>query len=199
MNYSFCLTICLALLLSACNIGPDYSRLGDGIFSRVETVHGEFFIKLEAEKAPLTVANFIGLTEGTIENKIKGKNEPYFDGMTFHRVEPNLLIQGGDPLANGLGGPGYKFRQEIHPELTHAVAGTVAMANAGPGTNGSQWYVTMVPLSQLDGGYNVFGYVVEGLENVKKIQRNDTITSVRIIRNGEAAKSFDEIAVFAQQ
>lgn len=199
MKFSF-LTLFLSLAaLTSCTFGPDYSRLGEGLFARVETPQGEFFIKLEMEKAPLSVANFVGLTEGMIENKIKGPGEPYFDGLTFHRVEPNILIQGGDPLANGLGGPGYKFRQEIHPELNHDVPGTVAMANAGPGTNGSQWYVTMVPLPQLNGGYNIFGYVVEGLDIVKTIQRNAPMTRVEIIRNGEAAKNFDAARVFEQQ
>ncbi len=196
MKYSLFLVFCSLSFLSACTMDPDYSRLGDGIFARVETPHGEFFIKFEDEKAPLSVANFIGLTDGTIDNKIKGPGEPYFDGMTFHRVEPNILIQGGDPLANGLGGPGYKFSQEIHPDLTHNEPGTVAMANAGPGTNGSQWYVTMVPLPQLNGGYNIFGFVVEGLDIVKKIQRNDPMIKVEIIRNGEAAQNFDETKVF---
>lgn len=193
----FALGACCLLL--CCSFGPDYSRFGDGIFARVETIRGEFFIHLEYEKAPLTVANFIGLAEGTIDNKIKEPGEPYFDGMTFHRVEPDILIQGGDPLANGLGGPGYKFRQEIHPELSHAEAGTVAMANAGPGTNGSQWYVTLIPLTQLDGNYNIFGQVVEGLEKVQAIRRNDTILTVEIIRNGEIARTFNEVEVFAQQ
>lgn len=196
MKHSFFLAFCSLCFLSACALGPDYSRLGDGIFARVETPHGEFFIKLEDEKAPLSVANFIGLTDGTIDNKIKGPGEPYFDGMTFHRVEPNILIQGGDPLANGLGGPGYKFSQEIHPDLNHNESGTVAMANAGPGTNGSQWYVTMIPLPQLNGSYNIFGFVVEGLDIVKKIQRNDPMIKVEIIRNGEAAQNFDETKVF---
>lgn len=199
MKHSIFLAFCSLCFLSACAMGPDYSRLGDGIFAKVETPHGEFFIKLEHEKAPLSVANFIGLTEGTIENKIKGPGEPYFDGMTFHRVESNVLIQGGDPLANGLGGPGYKFRQEINSELNHNEPGTVAMANAGPGTNGSQWYITMIPLPQLNGGYNIFGSVVEGLDIVKKIQRNDPMITIKIIRNGEVAENFDEVAVFEKQ
>ncbi len=172
------------------------ASLGDGLYAVLTTRHGEVVMRLAQDKAPLTVANFVGLAEGSIPNKIKGAGEPYFDGLTFHRVEPGYVIQGGDPLANGLGGPGYQFRQEIHPDLSHNVAGTLAMANAGPGTNGSQFYFTLAPLLMLDGSYNVFGYETHGLETIYKVQRGDTIQSLRIVRKGAEAEAFDAPTVF---
>ncbi|MEL6592758.1 MAG: peptidylprolyl isomerase, partial [Bacteroidota bacterium] len=125
--------------------------------------------------------------------------EPFFDGLTFHRVEPGFVIQGGDPLANGMGGPGYKFRQEINPDLKHNVAGTLAMANAGPNTNGSQFYITLAPTPFLDGGYNVFGYVVDGLSVATSIGVGDTIRHIEIIRKGNEARSFKAPQVFKEQ
>ena len=185
--------------LISCTPKPDYSRLGPGLFARVATDYGDIMIRLAYDKAPLTVANFVALTEGTMKNSFREEGEPFFDGLTFHRVVPRFIIQGGDPLANSLGNPGYAFRQEIHPELTHNVAGTVAMANSGPNTNGCQWYITLNPTPQLDGGYNVFGYVTEGLPNVYKITKDDTIRQVEIIRNDSAAEAFDALEVFAQK
>ncbi|MDP5170851.1 MAG: peptidylprolyl isomerase [Bacteroidia bacterium] len=199
MIRTFLMSVVLTSLLVACETPKARTDLGEGLFADIETKHGEIILRLAYDKAPLTVANFIGLAEGTIPNEIKPAGEPYFDGMTFHRVEPGFVIQGGDPLANGMGTPGYKFRQEIHPDLSHNVAGTLAMANSGPGTNGSQFYITMAPRTDLDGRYNIFGYVAEGLENVYKVQRNDTILSVRIYRNGEAAKAFDAPAVWEKE
>lgn len=189
----------LIMCLFSCEPKPDYSHLGPGLFARVATDYGDIMIRLAHDKAPLTVANFVALAEGEMQNNFRGEGEPFFDGLTFHRVEPRFVIQGGDPLANGLGNPGYAFRQEIHPDLTHNVAGTVAMANGGPNTNGCQWYITLNPTPQLDGGYNVFGYVTEGMTNVYKIQRNDTIRGVEIIRNDSAAKAFDALEVFTQK
>lgn len=193
------LPLLLIISLSSCEKQPDYSHLGPGLFAKVSTDYGDIMIRLAQDKAPLTVANFVALAEGTMNNSFREEGDPFFDGLTFHRVEPRFIIQGGDPLANSLGNPGYAFRQEIHPDLTHNVAGTVAMANSGPNTNGCQWYITLNPTPQLDGAYNVFGYVTEGLTNVYKIQRNDTIRSVEIIRNDSAAKAFDALEVFAQK
>ncbi|MFK7921194.1 MAG: peptidylprolyl isomerase [Bacteroidia bacterium] len=171
----------------------------DGLYAIIETNKGDVVTRLEHGKAPLSVANFVGLSEGTIENNVTKKGSGFYDGLTFHRVEPNFVIQGGDPQANGMGGPGYKFRQEINPDLKHNVAGTLAMANAGPNTNGSQFYITLAPTPFLDGGYNVFGYVIDGLAIVSQITVGDTIKHVEIIRKGNAAKNFDAPSVFTEQ
>ncbi len=191
-------TLLLAmLLLSACEPAVQHPELGEGLFAGIRTKYGTVYVRLAVDKAPLTVANFVGLAEGSISNTFRSSGKPYFDGLTFHRVEKGFVIQGGDPQANGTGGPGYQFRQEIHPDLKHNVAGTLAMANAGPGSNGSQFYLTMAPKPVLDGSYNVFGYVTQGLEYVYKVQRNDTIEAITIIRNGEVAEAFDAPKVFA--
>lgn len=171
----------------------------DGLYAIIETNKGDIVTKLEHEKAPLSVASFIGLSEGTIENTVTKKGTGFYDGLTFHRVEPNFVIQGGDPQANGMGGPGYKFRQEINPDLKHNVAGTLAMANAGPDTNGSQFYITLAPTPFLDGGYNVFGYVIDGLSIATQITVGDTINHIEIIRKGSSAKKFDAPSVFTEQ
>jgi peptidylprolyl isomerase len=144
----------------------------------------------------LTVANFVGLAEGEIKNSAKSEGEPYYDGLTFHRVIKNFMIQGGDPTGNGNGGPGYAFRDEIDPSLKHDRAGTLSMANAGPNTNGSQFFITHKPTPHLDGKHAVFGYVVEGQGTVDLIEKGDEIKSVEIIRNGKAAKKFDAAETF---
>jgi len=168
----------------------------EGLFAAVKTTRGNIYIKLEYDKAPLTVSSFVGLAEGSVSNKVKKPGEPYYDGLTFHRVEENFVIQGGDPMANGKGGPGFTFRQEIHPKLKHDSAGVVAMANIGPNTNGSQFYITRKPLEFFDGHYNVFGSVIEGMSVVKKIELGDRIEEVRIIRLGSSAKQFKARATF---
>jgi peptidyl-prolyl cis-trans isomerase A (cyclophilin A) len=170
-------------------------KLPDGLYAQMETSKGTIILFLEFEKAPLTVANFVGLAEGTKDYSKDGgppkpQGKPFYDGLTFHRVIPNFMIQGGDPQGNGRGGPGYKFRQEIVPTLKHDRAGTLAMANAGPDTNGSQFYITHKDTPWLDGGYNVFGHVVQGQDVVDKIVVGDTIKSVKIIRVGDKAKAF---------
>ncbi|MCL4161609.1 UNVERIFIED_CONTAM: hypothetical protein GTU68_054531 [Idotea baltica] len=151
------------------------------------TNKGEIVLRLEYERVPMTVANFISLT-----------GEPFFDGLTFHRVIPNFMIQGGDPEASGMGGPGYSFKDEIHPELKHNVAGTFSMANAGPATNGSQFFITHNATPWLDGKHSVFGYVTEGLETVYKIANGDVIEHVEIVRKGSSAEAFDAPTVFKE-
>lgn len=178
---------------SSCNSQSD---LGDGLFAKFNTTKGNIIVKLEFEKAPLTVANFVGLAEGKIKNAAKAEGEPYYDGLTFHRVIKNFMIQGGDPTGTGSGGPGYSFKDEIHPSLKHDRAGTLSMANAGPNTNGSQFFITHKPTPHLDGKHAVFGYVVEGQGTVDLIEKGDTIKSVEIIRNGKAAKKFDAVEIF---
>ena len=163
------------------------SALGDGLFARISTTKGDIVIRLEFQKAPLTVCNFVALAEGKMTT---AGNRPFYNGLTFHRVEPNFVIQGGCPLGNGRGGPGYQFPSEIDPSLKHDGPGVVAMANAGPDTNGSQFYITHRAAPHLDGGYSVFGRVVDGQSVVNAIRVGDRINSVVIIRIGSAALAF---------
>lgn len=184
-----------SLLLVSC--GENYDRLGDGIFGVIKTGKGEIIVSLEYNKTPITVANFILLAEGknkhvTLESK---KGVPFYDGLKFHRVEANFMIQGGDPNGDGTGGPGYNFMDEI-TDLSHQGPGTLSMANAGPGTNGSQFFITHVETKFLDGRHTVFGKVKEGQEIVNAIVKDDVIESIIIVRNGEAAKKFDAVKVF---
>lgn len=185
----------IALSLTSCK--DDYKNLKDGLYAQIQTPKGKILLQLDYQKAPITVANFVALAEGKnpfVSKDLNGK--PFFDGTVFHRVEKGFVIQGGDPLGNGNGDPGYKFRDEI-TSLKHDKAGTVAMANSGPNTNGCQFYITLKPTPQLDGTYNVFGYVVEGMQVVNSISINDEMTQVTIIRKGEDVKKFDALKVFS--
>lgn len=162
-----------------------------GLYAIFETTKGTIKIRLEHEKVPMTVANFVGLAQGTVKNTFRGEGEPYFDGIKFHRVIPDFMIQGGDPTGSGMGGPGYKFQDEIDPTLRHDRPGVLSMANSGPNTNGSQFFITHVPTNWLDGKHAVFGYVTEGLDVVNAIAQNDVMTSVRIEAMGESAQAFN--------
>lgn len=168
----------------------------NGIYAKISTPKGDITIKLEHEKTPLTVANFVGLAEGTLENSARELGQPYYDGLTFHRVIADFMIQGGDPTGSGAGGPGYQFEDEIHPELTHHRAGTLSMANAGPATNGSQFFITHGATDWLDGKHTVFGYVVEGQDVVDQVAQGDSMDAVQIVRVGEEAEQWNAGDVF---
>jgi len=186
----------------------------DGIYAIFKTSYGEFICKLFYDKAPVTVGSFVGLAEGSIEFTDSKTNQkvkkPYFDGIIFHRVVKDFVIQAGDPLGNGTGGPGYDFVDEIDPSLLFNEAGILAMANRGPNTNGSQFFVTLAPTEHLNGRHTIFGKVVDGMETVKKIglaktdeQMNKpftpiTINSVKIVRVGKNAKEFNAPESFAK-
>ena len=172
--------------------------MNDGLYAKFHTSKGEILVELEYEKIPGTVGNFVGLAEGDLENEAKPQGTPYYDGLIFHRVIPDFMVQGGDPKGTGVGGPGYQFEDEIHPDLKHDRPGILSMANAGPGTNGSQFFITHVATPWLDGKHTVFGHVVEGQDVVDAIKQGDKIEKLEIIREGEAAKNFKAVETFRQ-
>ena len=154
----------------------------NGIYAKITTPKGVILLRLTYDKTPATVGNFVALAEGKMKNSQKPIGVPYYDGLTFHRVIPNFMIQGGCPLGTGTGEPGYRFDDEFHPELKHNKPGVISMANAGPGTNGSQFFITHVPTPWLDGKHTVFGEVIEGQSVVDAVAQGDTIEKIEIIR-----------------
>jgi peptidylprolyl isomerase len=171
-------------------------KLEKGMYANMSTTKGDVLLKLEMERAPLTTANFVGLAEGNLQVDTIKITEPFYDGLTFHRVIKGFMIQGGDPQGNGMGGPGYKFYNETSDSLKHDGPGVLSMANAGPNTNGSQFFITHVATPHLDGSYNVFGHVVKGQDVVDVIEQGDTINKVTIYRIGKQAKKFNATEKF---
>ena len=166
--------------------------MSEGLFAEFNTSKGTIICQLEYQKAPMTVANFVALAKGEQKNTAKADGVPYYDGIVFHRVIPNFMIQGGDPTGTGSGGPGYMFPDEFDSSLKHDKPGILSMANAGPGTNGSQFFITHVPTPWLDGKHTIFGHVISGQDVVDAIQQGDSIKTLKIIANGKDAKAFDE-------
>lgn len=168
----------------------------DGLYAKFNTTKGEILVKLTHEKTPGTVGNFVALAEGKQKNKVKAEGEPYYDGLKFHRVIPDFMIQGGCPQGTGTGDAGYKFDDEFHPDLNHSEPGVLSMANAGPGTNGSQFFITHIATPWLDNKHTVFGHVESGQDVVDDIAQGDTIKALEIVRVGEEAKSWDALSAF---
>ena len=168
----------------------------EGIYAKFNTNKGEILVKLTYDKTPGTVGNFVALAEGNLENSAKPKGNPYYDGLKFHRVIPDFMIQGGCPLGTGTGNPGYQFEDEFHDDLKHDAPGILSMANAGPATNGSQFFITHTPTPWLDGKHTVFGHVENGQEVVDAIAQGDTIDALEIMRVGAEAETWNAVEAF---
>lgn len=168
----------------------------NGIYAKIKTSKGDILIQLTHDKTPGTVANFVALAEGKQKNSSKSEGEPYYDGLKFHRVIPDFMIQGGCPLGTGTGNPGYQFDDEFVSDLKHDKPGVLSMANAGPRTNGSQFFITHVPTPWLDGKHTVFGHVIEGQNVVDSIAQGDKIEKIDIIRVGNEAENWNAVKVF---
>ena len=168
----------------------------DGLYAKFNTSKGDILVNLEYQKTPGTVGNFVALAQGNLENSVKKQGEPYYNDLKFHRVIPDFMIQGGCPLGTGTGNPGYKFEDEFHPDLKHDKPGILSMANAGPGTNGSQFFITHIPTDWLDGKHTVFGNVVEGQNIVDSIGQGDVLETLEIIAVGSDAEAFQAVEAF---
>ena len=185
-----------------------YKDLGDGLFADIETTKGHIVVKLNYKEVPTTVANFVTLAEGKNNFvKVEYKEKPFYNGTIFHRVIDGFMIQGGDPTGTGMGDPGYRFEDEFVPSLKHSKKGILSMANSGPNTNGSQFFITQVPTPHLDGRHTVFGETVKGeevIDAIAKAPRNGQdrpnedikIKNITIIANGKDAQKFDAVKVF---
>jgi FKBP-type peptidyl-prolyl cis-trans isomerase len=168
----------------------------DGLYATFKTSKGDILVALEFQKTPGTVGNFVALAEGNLENDVKPQGTPYYNGLKFHRVIPDFMIQGGCPQGTGTGHPGYKFDDEFHPDLKHDAPGILSMANSGPGTNGSQFFITHIETPWLDNKHTVFGKVKEGQDIVDAIAQGDVLTQLDILRVGTDAENFNAIEAF---
>ena len=199
-------------LLSATTCKEKYPELGEGLFAELITTKDTIVVELNYKKTPLTVSNFIGLAEGThpmLTDSLRGK--PYYNGTIFHRVINNFMIQGGDPSGTGSGSPGYKFEDEFNDSLSHNKSGILSMANSGPATNGSQFFITDAPTLHLDNKHSVFGKVVKGLDVVDIISNVEVapgsnkplediiILELNIVRQGDDAKKFDNVSTWNKE
>lgn len=185
-----------------------YESLPNGVYAKMQTTKGEMIIQFFDKDAPVTVANFVGLAQGKIENTAKKAGEPYYDGIIFHRVIKDFMIQGGDPTGTGMGDPGYKFDDEKN-DLRHEGKGFLSMANSGPNTNGSQFFITEVATPWLDGRHTIFGKVIQGLETIDTIanvekgaqdkpKEDIVIEKVEIFTKGEEYQNYDAAKIFAE-
>ena len=196
MNFKKKKIIILTLIFTI-NLSCNMSQEKNTIFASIETNKGVIKTELFFEKTPITVANFISLSDGTNKNvRDEYKSKKYYNGLTFHRVISDFMIQGGDPTGTGSGSPGYKFKDEIVEDLKHDSKGILSMANAGPGTNGSQFFITHKETPWLDGMHTVFGKAVEGLDIIDKISQGDSILNIEITRTGPKAKKFNASKIF---
>ncbi|SFD64262.1 peptidylprolyl isomerase [Flavobacterium phragmitis] len=168
----------------------------NGIYAKFNTSKGSILVKLTHDLTPGTVGNFVALAEGNMENKVKPQGQKFYDGLNFHRVIADFMIQGGCPKGTGTGDPGYKFDDEFVPSLKHDRPGVLSMANSGPGSNGSQFFITHVPTPWLDGKHTVFGHVIEGQEVVDAVAQGDALETLEIIRVGEEAQKWNAIEAF---
>ena len=186
-------------IFNIAHIAATGAELPDGLYAKFETSKGEILVRLFYKRVPMTVGNFVGLAEGTITWKAgsgKEKKSAFYDGLIFHRVIADFMVQGGDPQGTGSGGPGYQFPDEFHKELQHDKPGILSMANSGPGTNGSQFFITHVPTPWLDSKHSVFGEVVTGMEVVNNIEGGDSIIKLTVLRIGKEAEGFNAGAAF---
>ena len=173
-----------------------FNQMENGLYAKFFTSKGTITVSLEYTKTPGTVGNFVALAQGDLENSIKKQGDPYYDGLKFHRVIPDFMIQGGCPQGTGTGNPGYQFDDDFHPDLKHDAAGILSMANAGPGTNGSQFFITHIPTPWLDGKHSVFGKTIDGQSVVDSIVQGDTLERIEIIAEGDNAMAFNAIEAF---
>ncbi len=168
----------------------------DGLYAKLNTTKGEILLQLEFEKTPGTVGNFVALAKGELENAVKPQGTPYYNGLKFHRVIPDFMVQGGCPQGTGTGNPGYQFEDEFHQDLKHDKPGILSMANSGPNTNGSQFFITHIATDWLDNKHTVFGNVVKGQDVVDSISQDDQIDTVEIIAVGADAEKYNAIEAF---